>query len=164
MSTLDQRLAALPTHQQVVFRGFLEYLEWKAQIPSYGNEQTAQREALGARLLAVREALKQSQEAAARVAGLTLVTYERYEQGHVGRWPTLKVTAYATTWNVNVAWLLEGSGTMFRDDTPPQIEPSPPPQPVEAPSRRRGPRGPYDCRADVTPAANVVSLFPRVRS
>lgn len=159
MSTIDQRLAALPSHQQVVFRGFLEYLEWKAQIPSYGQEQAAQREALGARLRAVREALKQSQATAARVAGLTLKTYEQYEQGDVGRWPTLKVTAYATAWNVNVAWLLGGTGTMFCDDTPPQLEPIAEPIADASPPRRSRPRS-----APGPAASNVVRLVPRTRS
>jgi hypothetical protein len=91
---------------------------------------------LGVRLRAARETLNQSTESAADAAGLTLKTYERYEQGRIGRWATAKMLGFVETWNISLDWLLEGTGTMFCDGGPPQLEPSRPPQPVEAPPRR----------------------------
>jgi transcriptional regulator with XRE-family HTH domain len=126
IDTINQRIAALPDYHQTAVFAFLEFLEWKARIPTVRRgTEPADRTALGARLCEVRETLKQTEEQAASVAGLTLKTYQAYEQGRIGRWPTRKIIVYAETWNVSLDWLFDGTGTMFRDDKPPRIEIAP---------------------------------------
>jgi transcriptional regulator with XRE-family HTH domain len=135
--TIDQRVAALPAHIQTSFRAYLEYLEFKAALPSYRSDKEALREGLGPRLRAVREALQQSEEAAAEIAGVALSTYQRYEKGNIGRWSTAKFTNYADRLNLSIDWLLEGDGSMFRGDRRPDIEPSAEPVPEPKPAPRR---------------------------
>lgn len=154
-STIDQRVAALPPYVQKGVLQYLEYLEWKANLPSNRMLESD----LGERMRAVREALKQSMASAAHTAGVTLVTYEQYERGVIGRWATNKIRGYCEAWNVSFGWLMEGTGTMFTDDKPPQIEPSSEPIAEASPAKRTAPR-----RQLAATAANVVSLFPRARS
>jgi hypothetical protein len=148
-TNLGQRIAALPPAAQSVISHFLEYLEWKEKLPVYkgaGAEASDayDRRALGRRLHVVRETLKQTLDEAAYVAGLSLTTYEAYEGGKIGRWATRKMLSYCDTWNVSLDWLLEGAGTMFRDDRRPDIKPMEVAPKVRG---RRGPRGPYKTRS-----------------
>jgi transcriptional regulator with XRE-family HTH domain len=156
MQTIDQRIEALPPTCKFVIVSHLEYLEWKNRhaVGSYSTqgekeEKYQQRRALGERLQAVRKALRQSIEEAAAVAGIVPETYERYERGIIGRWPTVKVVSYAETWNVSFAWLFEGTGSMFRESGPPTLSPTEPTEPTP----RSKPRA-------AAPESNVVA-FPR---
>src|SRR4051794_38154708 len=106
--TLEQRIDALPPTCKSMILGCLEFLEWKNKL-SVGAYSSAgdvdndrsNRRAIGARLLAVRTTLRQSLQEAAYVAGVNPITYEQYERGIIGRWPTMKVVSYAETWKVN---------------------------------------------------------------
>lgn len=164
MITLGERVSALPDYQQNALLHFLEYLEWKAKLPGTGYAQQDNR-ALGERLRAVRTELQQTEDDAAAVAGVALVTYQRYEKGTIGRWATLKYLRYADTWNVSVDWLTAGTGTMFRGNQRPDIAPSvapatePAPAAISACRVRRG-SAPAEKRAKVVAStSNVVALF-----
>jgi transcriptional regulator with XRE-family HTH domain len=150
--TLEERVSALPLADQSTFFGFLEYIEWKRRLPGAdaGRNKARSRKDVGARLLAVRETLKQSEESAADAAGLTLKTYQQYERGRIGRWATAKMLNYVDVWNISLDWLSLGNGTMFRGAPPqlePSLQPSVAPQAVEAQRSRR---------VAQAPASNVI--------
>jgi transcriptional regulator with XRE-family HTH domain len=166
----SRRFDALPPTAQSHVIGFLEFLEWKAKhsvgVYDAGKENRRDKNrAIGARLLAVRTTLRQSIDEAAQVADVAIYTYEKYERGVIGRWPTVKVISYADTWNVSLDWLLEGTGTMFRGE-PPVLTPTDTPDDGARPRIARAPRAPF--RAEDAPLGTsertVIQFAPRGRA
>lgn len=167
LRSIDKRLEALPPTAQSALLGYLEFLEWKDKhsvgkySTSSSNNDRDQRQAIGARLLAIRTALRQGIEEAADVAGVSPAAYERYERGIIGRWPTRKVTEYAQTWNVNFDFLLDGTGEMFREGGPPALEPTE----IAAPPMRSKPKAPAPTATTKPAETNLLdfSNFRRYR-
>jgi len=120
MTTLDERIGAMPPRDAILIRDYIAFLEERRACPPKGPRETAAERSKAyyadavKRMVEIQAVLKLTDKAAAESYGVTLRTYRNYLAGAPQRCG-MKSLRFCDHHNISIDYWISGNGPMFRD-------------------------------------------------